>query len=129
MDSFTKSNYRSLYWALTYYVIVVITTFARAFIFSPDSGAFLLAKLATSLPACYWLIFDAKARGIFVPHVLRPVILYLWWIIVTVYLVATRKWMGLLFAVFHVVLSIVLSTGCYFLAIYLAWGPDAFLPQ
>ena len=73
------------------------------FIFDATSAAAKLSGYALALPPAYWMINDAKLRRLFVPHVVQPGIVVLWWIVVPIYLLATRKWWGLLYLVLHCV--------------------------
>jgi hypothetical protein len=86
-----------------------------------DPSAEKLARIAFSLPPAYWLIYDARLRRAFVPHVIQPVIVFLWILVVPVYLLSTRKWWGLGYLILHVVCTLVVSMVGYHGSVYFLW--------
>jgi len=126
MNYAIKSRTRSVIWAIAYYLCVAITAAAQPFVFAYDSSAVVLIQLAIALPPIYWMTNDAKSRGLFIPHVVQPFIASIWWFAIPTYLVATRKWWGVLYSLIHLVLTYVLLYAFYLATALLVWGPDVF---
>ncbi len=119
-----KPRTRSLIWGVAFYLVIGVSAASQPFIFSPDSAALYLSQIAMAIPPGFWMIKDAKARGIFVPHVIQPAVLGYWAILVPIYLVCTRKWWGLLYAAMHVTMTYALIYSIYFGVYHAFWGMD-----
>ena len=99
----------------------MVVSVSMPFIFDDTSFAGKLSAYAIALPAAYWMINDAKLHQRFVPHVVQPGIVMLWWIVVPIYLLVTRKWWGVLYLVLHYAgITGVLTLGWY-LSVRLIW--------
>ncbi len=101
-----------------YYLSVIVVFVSRPFMF--DQRAEILGHLAVALPPSYWLLNDAKHR-VFVPHIIQPAIVGLWFIVIPAYLIGTRKWRGVLYLVLHVVFSILVIITTYNLSVAFVW--------
>ena len=111
----------SILWCVTYYVALMVVSVSMPFIFDTTSFAGKLSAYAIALPAAYWMINDAKLHRRFIPHVVQPGIVMLWWIVVPIYLLVTRKWWGVLYLVLHYAgITGVLTLGWY-LSVRLIW--------
>ena len=116
-----SSRAYSILWCITYYVVLAVVSVSMPFIFDATSAAAKLSGCALALPPAYWMINDVKLRGLFVPHVVQPGIVVLWWIVVPIYLLVTRKWWGALYLVLHYAgITGVLTLGWY-LSVRLIW--------
>ena len=113
-----KTRTYSIIWCATYYTVLAFDGACQPFMLSLDSSANTLSLLAVALSPTYWLVNDAKRRRIHVPHVIQPVLLSLWGILVPIYLVWTRKWWGLLYALLHIVCSVLATTIFYNLSLF-----------
>ncbi len=111
----------SILWCITYYVVLAIVSICDPFVFDTNSMAGNLARWALALPPAYWMINDAKLRGTFVPHVVQPLVVLLWGLIVPIYLLVTRKWWGLLYLVLHCVCGTVVSVIAYNVSLAVVW--------
>lgn len=87
--------------------------------FAPSAEIF--SELAFAMPPTYWLIYDARLRRVFVPHVIQPAILLSWLLVVPVYLLSTRKWWGLLYLTIHIVGTSVVSMIGYYGSTQFIW--------
>jgi len=116
-----SSQAYSILWCVTCYVVLAVVSISMPFIFDVASAAGKLSAYALALPPAYWMINDAKMRGLFVPHVLQPGIVVFWWIVVPVYLLATRKWWGLLYLVLHYACYVGASVIGWYLSTIFIW--------
>ena len=116
-----SSRTYSILWCITYYFVMAFASACQPFIFDANSFTSSLSSTAIALPAAYWMINDAKLRGLFVPHVIQPWIVLFWVPIVPIYLVKTRKWWGLLYVALHFVCTLVVAGIANYLSIVLIW--------
>lgn len=106
-----------------YYLVMFVIGAAQPFVFDPESSAWFLMQLSAAMPPTYWLLFDAKRRGIFIPHIVQPGIISLWWILVPGYLIHTRGWRGLGFSLAHFFGAILVLCAGFYLSVVIYWGP------
>ena len=118
--SLTSRTY-SLIWCVTYYLTLAVVGFCQPFMFEPETIAIRLSGLAMALPPAYWLVRDAKLRGVYVPHVIQPFVAGLWYLVVPIYLLATRKWWGLLFLILHFFFSSLVLFISYEISVNFVW--------
>ena len=125
-DALTSKT-RAIVWTAAYYLVVVTTAAGQGFVLGYlDSIAYWLAQIAAALPPTYWLIYDAKSRRQFVPHIIQPAIASCWWVVVPIYLISTRKWRGLAYVVVHLLATFILTLAVFYLTVFLFWGPKVF---
>lgn len=70
-------------------------------VFAPVGIVDTFFRLFISVQAALWMILDARKRGIHVPHILQPFIMFAWYLVVPCYLIATGKWWGVLWSIVH----------------------------
>ena len=107
-------------WIITYYCAVGLVAVCQPFFFFPDSCVGLLSHLALALPACYWLLEDARKR-IHVPHIIQPMIVSSWTLAVPVYILWTRKWWGLLYVILHTACTYLVLVIGYEISLRFVW--------
>ena len=101
--------------------MLAVVSVSMPFIFDATSAAAKLSAYALALPPAFWMINDAKLRGVFVPHVVQPGVVALWWIVVPIYLLVTRKWWGLLYLVLHYACFAGMSIIGWYLSVFFIW--------
>ena len=111
----------SAIWCATYYLAIGVVSACGPFIFDPESPAIGLSAWLVALPTAYWMLGDAKRRGIFAPHIIHPLVAALWYLVVPVYLLSTRKWWGLLYLFLHVVCTLLVLIISYELSANFLW--------
>ncbi|MDA7910194.1 hypothetical protein N9Z53_02065 [Mariniblastus sp.] len=116
-----NSKTNSTLWCATYYLVAALVGGCEPFLIYSDSLAEMLVRIAISLPPAYWLIRDAKFRGIHVPHVIQPAIAGLWVFVVPVYILLTRKWWGLLYVTLHLTCTLIVYVTGYAISVSSIW--------
>ena len=96
-----SSRSYSILWCITYYLVVAIVYVCLPFVSAPGSYAEKFGAYAIAMPPAYWMIRDARFRGLYVPHVVQPAIVVIWYFVVPIYLMKTRGWWGALYLALH----------------------------
>ena len=108
-----------------FYTLTVTWAVGQVFSWG-HGGIHYVATTAIALAPTLWLLGDLADRGLHIPHVAHPLLLFVWPIALQVYVIATRKLRGFLFLILHVVLTALLNVAPFYATIYLVWGSGAF---
>jgi len=108
-------------WCSVYYLIVAVVGICQPFIVALDSDASYLSKVVVAFPGAYWLIRDAKVRGMHVPHVIQPGIVSCWTLVVPIYIIRTRGWRGVGYITLHIAGTIMVGLAGHYISAYLLW--------
>ena len=95
-------------WGLSYYGFFALSAAAQL-ILDYHAGLFLILNTAVGLASAMWLVWDAKYKGRFVPHIIQPAVMGFWIFVLPVYVIATRGWRGARLALLHGFLTFLVS--------------------
>jgi hypothetical protein len=102
------------------YGVAAFSGFAQAI--SENSLVYYLVAMLLSCFATAWCVVDARRRGKPLLPVLQMITFFTWPIAVPIYLISTRKWRGLAYALVHAIGLYVVMLATLFAAAYCLYG-------
>ena len=102
------------------YGVAAFWGFAQAV--SENSLIYYLVAMLLSCFATAWSAVDARRRGKPLLPVLQMITFFSWPIAVPIYLIATRKWRGLAYALLHAIGLYIVMLGTLCAAAYCLYG-------
>jgi hypothetical protein len=93
---------------------------------STNGALAMLGSVLFAVTTTGWCVADSRRRGRPLLSVLRMVMFFTWSVSVPIYLVASRGWRGLAYAVAHGIGIVITMWIGYVAALYCAFGSAAF---
>ncbi len=87
-----------------------------------NDGVYYLIKILFAMHVTCWAVYDSKARGKTILHVLQMLYFLMWPIGATVYLIRTRGWRGIVIAVLHAMGLMLCMAVAFFATVYLLYN-------
>lgn len=121
-----QSDYR---WLLVVQLYLSTIAWGAVQVFNQNIGPYLLFGIFMAATATQWTVLDARRRGHSIRHILLLLIVLFWSIAVPIYLIWSRGFRGLGWALLHALgLLLALCLG-YYVTVFAVYGLDAFSDQ
>lgn len=101
-----------------------VATWAVVQVLLPNQiGILCVVSIALGMAPTLWFLRDTKRMNYVIPHVIQPLVVWNWWIIIPIYVVATCKSRGLVIVLAHGILATILTAVLSFLTLFFYWNP------